>query len=321
MTALHRRLVIDDSQTIRKLVELSFRGMPFALEFASTGADGIAKVAQGAPDLILLDCVLPDMKAAEVCERLARDDRTAAARIILMSAKDRESLKGTFERFPQIVDFVGKPFTTDSVVSRVTAAVTGQPRRESAAWPAPAAAAAGASPLGPRDRDAAAKVLYARLARQLASVPDWLREAGAAPGSASVPAFLARKLLTPEVVSSLLEGLLPLYKQALRAEHGAPPLRAPEGDGPTALMGRSRAGLWLTCWQPSGRRGAPESSRCLMAASGSSPTGRAARSCSAPATIPAPTSSRMTSAAPSPPFRPTYERGPRPNSARAERRS
>src|SRR3954470_12479243 len=64
-----RLLVIDDSATIRKLVEISFRGSAWVLEFAGTGADGLARAAQGGPTMILLDYVLPDMKAAEVCKR------------------------------------------------------------------------------------------------------------------------------------------------------------------------------------------------------------------------------------------------------------
>jgi len=62
-----RLLVIDDSLTIRKLVELSFRTTSFVLDFATSGAEGVAKAAQSAPDVILLDCVLPDMKSADVC--------------------------------------------------------------------------------------------------------------------------------------------------------------------------------------------------------------------------------------------------------------
>src|SRR5204862_7200962 len=106
----HRLLVIDDSSTIRKLVELSLRGAPFALEFATTGAEGVTKALQG-PDLILLDYVLPDMKAADVSHRLTEDPRGRGARIILMSAKDRDARKGPFQRYPQLIDFVGKPFT------------------------------------------------------------------------------------------------------------------------------------------------------------------------------------------------------------------
>lgn len=250
METNHRLLVIDDSSTIRKLVELSFRGAPFTLEFAVTGAEGIAKGLLG-PDVILLDCVLPDMKAADVCQKLVEDPRGRSARVILMSAKDREALRGTFERFPQVIDFVGKPFTADEILARVRAVVTplaGVPREPGlpGGAPAPVVAAGGpangvpgapslaavpiaaapaavasetATLLGPKETEAAAKALYARLHRPLGSVPEWVRQATATAGTpAAIPAFLARKLLTPELVSSLLDALLPFYRQALRAE-------------------------------------------------------------------------------------------------------
>jgi len=256
METNHRLLVIDDSSTIRKLVELSFRGAPFTLEFAITGAEGIAKGLLG-PDVILLDCVLPDMKAADVCQKLVEDPRGRNARVILMSAKDREALRGTFERFPQVIDFVGKPFTADEILARVRAVVTplaGVPREPAAlpgVPPAPVtapvgaangggAAAAAVSPappaganavtsetatlLGSKETEAAAKALYARLHRPLGSVPEWVRQASATAGTpAAIPAFLARKLLTPELVSSLLDALLPFYRHALRAEVAAHP--------------------------------------------------------------------------------------------------
>ncbi|HEY8923746.1 MAG TPA: hypothetical protein VIU64_05145, partial [Polyangia bacterium] len=87
--------------------------------------------------------------------------------------------------------------------------------------------------LGPKETEAAAKALYARLHRPLGSVPEWVRQASATAGTpAAIPAFLARKLLTPELVSSLLDALLPFYRHALRAEVGAaavPPRDPDEG--------------------------------------------------------------------------------------------
>jgi len=244
MEAQHRLLVIDDSSTIRKLVELSFRGAPFTLDFATTGAEGAEKALLG-PDVILLDCVLPDMKAADVCQRLTADPRGRGARVILMSAKDREALRAIFERFPQVIDFVAKPFTADEILGRIQAAVSNHPARTPAEASAPPVAASGPAPttmaptpaataaaavasevtagLGPKETEAAAKALYARLARPLGSVPEWLRQAGTGPAPASMPAFLARKLLTPELVTSLLDALLPFYKQALRVEAPARP--------------------------------------------------------------------------------------------------
>lgn len=74
-----RLLVIDDSLTIRKSVELlAMKGEGHQLEFASAGQEGISKARAQPPDVILLDFVLPDMKGTDVCRGLSQDARTAS---------------------------------------------------------------------------------------------------------------------------------------------------------------------------------------------------------------------------------------------------
>ena len=80
-------LVIDDSPTIRKLVELSLRAGDHAVDFARTGREGVDHARQSPPDVILLDYVLPDMKGTDVCRELAIDARSADVPVIVMSGK------------------------------------------------------------------------------------------------------------------------------------------------------------------------------------------------------------------------------------------
>jgi len=236
-----RLLVIDDSLTIRKLVELSFRSTAFAVEFASSGQEGAAKAADASPDVILLDCVLPDMKAAEVCQRLSENERSAKTPIILMSAKDQAAVRETFKDMGRVVDFVGKPFTGEEILGRVQSALSGQPA------PAP-------RPSPPPGRftfkqtEAAAKALYGRLANALTAMPEWLAQARAR-GTPVAP-MLARRLLTPETVAGILEGLAPICREAAdepgprtAADGPAPPLEGQLGGWPLidllALVGAS----------------------------------------------------------------------------------
>jgi CheY-like chemotaxis protein len=221
-----RLLVIDDSATIRKLVEISFRGSPWVLEFAGTGAEGLARAAQGGPTLILLDYVLPDMKAAEVCKRLAGDERCARIPVILMSAKT-ELAREDLGRLGRVVGFVGKPFTPQELLARVNEAA------EAAAAPAGPVASAPVNPAPARSsrfsfkqKEAAAKILYQKLRRQLESLPDWARERGDAPAAP----FFARKLFTGDVVEALLEELTPLLHDLAEAK---PPAGEPAAPAPT----------------------------------------------------------------------------------------
>jgi CheY-like chemotaxis protein len=190
-------LVVDDSLTVRKLVELAFKDADARLTFATSGAEGIALAASGAPQALLLDYVLPDMKGAEVCRALARDPRLAQVPIVLMSAK-RLELREQFAAFPAVVDFIIKPFSREEIVSRLQRATSGAP---------PEAAGATGTP-GPKlfsyeQKQAAARLLFRHMRAQLEQVPSWAKQIGDAP----VAAYFAKKLFTPEVMDRMLAEL------------------------------------------------------------------------------------------------------------------
>jgi CheY-like chemotaxis protein len=215
-----RLLVIDDSATIRKLVEITFRGSEWTLEFAGNGAEGLARAVQLAPAMILLDYVLPDMKAVEVCRRLSGDERTARIPVLLMSAKT-ELGHEDLGRLGHVVGFVAKPFTPEALLARVNEGAAAEAPPTPPSRPAPALAPAPrASRLSFKQKEAAAKILYQKLRRHLESLPEWARERGDAPPAP----FFARKLFTGDVVEALLEELAPLCQELgqARPETGAP---------------------------------------------------------------------------------------------------
>ncbi len=114
-------LVIDDSATMRKLVEIAFRGSDLKIEFAGTGAEGLARASAAPPDVILLDFMLPDMKGLDVCVQLARQRETAQVGIVVMSGK--AEVADLFRDSPNVVAFLPKPFTAEEVQARVRAAL------------------------------------------------------------------------------------------------------------------------------------------------------------------------------------------------------
>lgn len=222
-----RLLVADDSATIRKLAEISFRNTPWSLEFAATGGEAVTR-ALSAPDVMLLDYVLPDMKAPDVCRRLAGNPRSSRVPVVLVSSRSaaiREELRG----FSQVVGYLAKPFTREDLIARVQAASkadTSPTLRPSTRVEAPAPAADPSFKL----KEAAARIIYARLRRQLERLPDWAAERGDNPAAP----FFARKLLTPEVVEGLLSDLAPLCRAALEAAAAGDP-RGQAGES-TALQ-------------------------------------------------------------------------------------
>lgn len=114
-------LVIDDSATMRKLVELAFRGSDCALRFAATGAEGLAEARRSPPGAILLDFMLPDMKGIDVCRQLAQRHDTSAIGVVVMSGK--AELAELFRDVPNVVGFLAKPFSAEAAKSRLWAAL------------------------------------------------------------------------------------------------------------------------------------------------------------------------------------------------------
>lgn len=195
-------VAIDDSLTIRKLVELAL-GPHHPLHLAGSATEGVALVKRTAPCLVLLDHILPDRRGPAVCAELAADPATAAIPIVVMSAKG-DDVRPLFRPFPSVVEFVAKPFSPAAIL-RVVAQVL---ERRAAVPGAPPA------PVLPQAGEAAARALYGALQERLERVPGWIAELG---GTASAPA-LARRMLTPDVVARVLAALAP----HLPAPPGAP---------------------------------------------------------------------------------------------------
>jgi CheY-like chemotaxis protein len=203
-------LVVDDSLTVRKLVELAFKDSDARLSFATSGAEGLASAASGAPQVILLDYVLPDMKGAEVCRRLAEDPRLAQVPVVLMSAK-RLDLREQFAAFPAVVDFISKPFSREEIVDRLHRATS----RTSSDDPSPPGArrAPGPEVFSYEQKQTAARLLFRHTRAQLEQIPVWAKQLGDAPAA---PHF-AKKLFTPEVMERVLAELGPLVLDTVTA--------------------------------------------------------------------------------------------------------
>jgi two-component system, OmpR family, response regulator len=113
-----RILVVDDESSIVDAVATALRYEGFEVEEAATGRAALEAAARFAPDLIVLDWMLPDIEGIEVGRRLrANGDRTA---ILFLTAKDAVENKVDALRAGGD-DYVTKPFSLAEVVARVHA--------------------------------------------------------------------------------------------------------------------------------------------------------------------------------------------------------
>jgi CheY-like chemotaxis protein len=112
-------LVIDDSPTICKLVELTLTKAGFRVDTARTGEGGIEAAQARRPMLILLDFLLPDFKGDDVCRALSANIALAQVPIIVMSAKG-EDIGECFADMPNVLNIITKPFSPEALLAVVS---------------------------------------------------------------------------------------------------------------------------------------------------------------------------------------------------------
>jgi len=113
-----RVLLIDDEQFYLKLIQKKLKESDYELEYAKTGADGLAKIQSFDPGLLIVDLKMPEMDGFEVLERLQRNPKFSQIPVIVITAKDElsEKLKA-FELGAD--DYLVKPFQPEELVARM----------------------------------------------------------------------------------------------------------------------------------------------------------------------------------------------------------
>ena len=111
-------LVIEDDPATTRLVDYSLRHEGYQVVTASNGLEGIRKAHNEAPDLIILDVMLPGMDGFEICHRLRSEPDTAKLPILMFSAKAQEIDKDTGLEVGAD-DYLPKPAAPAEIVSRV----------------------------------------------------------------------------------------------------------------------------------------------------------------------------------------------------------
>jgi DNA-binding response OmpR family regulator len=113
-----RVLVIDDSPTITKVVQLVLTKAGYEVSTAPDGEAGLAAVRASRPDLILLDFVMPRMNGYQFCRELNADAKLRDIPVILMSAKG-DQVGERFVKVMGIVDYITKPFSPEAITAVV----------------------------------------------------------------------------------------------------------------------------------------------------------------------------------------------------------
>src|SRR5205814_7909987 len=113
-------LVVEDEPDIRALIVHHLTRDGFRCRTAADGLDALAQLRASAPDLVVLDLMLPGIDGLELTRRLRAEPAWAALPIIMLTAKADE-----VDRVVGLElgadDYLAKPFSTKELVARVRA--------------------------------------------------------------------------------------------------------------------------------------------------------------------------------------------------------
>lgn len=111
-------LVVEDEMAQREVLVYNLEAEGFRVVTAETGEDAMLAVDEQAPDIILLDWMLPAVSGIEVCRRLKARPDTVGTPIIMLSARSEEvdKVRGLENGAD---DYMGKPFSVVELMARV----------------------------------------------------------------------------------------------------------------------------------------------------------------------------------------------------------
>jgi DNA-binding response OmpR family regulator len=118
MNEKSRILLIDDHQTVFRLLEAIVRIRGYKLLYAESGQQGIVMARKEQPDMILLDVMMPDLDGFKVCQYLKENDDTKDIPIMFLTARGAEDDLET-GRKAGADGFMTKPFQTIDVLNQI----------------------------------------------------------------------------------------------------------------------------------------------------------------------------------------------------------
>src|SRR5947209_17547690 len=85
-------LVVDDSLSVRKVVEKALEGRGLQVLAAASGAEAILMIDRDRPDVVICDVILPDKDGYEICQYVRTHPAIGATTVLLMYGFDNDSV-------------------------------------------------------------------------------------------------------------------------------------------------------------------------------------------------------------------------------------
>lgn len=109
-------LVVDDEFANAEVLALILGDEGYRVFCAANGADGLEKIADVKPDLVILDMMMPLMDGAEMGRRMRASKQMRDIKILLNSSLSEQSAR---ERFAEYDAFLRKPYSVDVALETI----------------------------------------------------------------------------------------------------------------------------------------------------------------------------------------------------------
>jgi DNA-binding response OmpR family regulator len=122
MSQRHSVLIVDDEPNILLSLQFLMKNAGYDVRVAEDGDEALAELERAAPDLVLLDVMMPKRDGFDVCQKIRTNPKWKDVRIIILTARGRpvERDKGMALGAD---DYITKPFSTKAVIARVEALI------------------------------------------------------------------------------------------------------------------------------------------------------------------------------------------------------
>ena len=116
-------LLVEDEPDIRLIARAALTRAGFDVVPAANGLEALAAVAASRPDLIVMDCMMPELDGLDACARLKSDEATRDIPVIFLTAKADAAAKGRCMALGAL-GCIAKPFNPLQLGDQIKALLT-----------------------------------------------------------------------------------------------------------------------------------------------------------------------------------------------------
>jgi len=123
MTSPAKILLVDDDHDFVEATKIVLESAPYDVTVAYDGDEALRKVREVAPDLIILDVIMPEQHGFKVCEALKSDPDLSKIPVVMLTSLSQKMGETAFSLTDGLMleadDYVDKPVTPQELLRRV----------------------------------------------------------------------------------------------------------------------------------------------------------------------------------------------------------